>query len=84
MDATVEEIQTTTLTPYQNKLRLNRKYYQKKYNDNVNGFREKEIERSGIRVKNRYATDPEYRQMVIDAAKSRYHRLKSERQSQDS
>ena len=67
------------LTPYQNKLRLNRKYYHHKY-DNDPTFREQEIERNKIRVKSRYESDPEYRQKMIDNAKARYYRLKAQTQ----
>jgi hypothetical protein len=66
------------LTPYQNKLRLNRKYYKAKYDSNKDGFRDAEIERNSQRVKAKYASDPEYRERVKQQALDRYYRLKAQ------
>jgi hypothetical protein len=73
----------TKLTPYQNKLRLNRKYYHQKYESNKDGFRDREIQRNGERVKAKYANDPDYKARVIQQAKDRYWRLKAEKEQQE-
>jgi hypothetical protein len=66
---------TQKLTSYQNKLRLNRKYYHRKY-ENDPEFRQKEIERNSERVLYKYNNDPEYRERVKQQALARYYRLK--------
>ena len=73
-----EVITEPKLTGYANKLRLNRGYYHKKYENNPE-FREKEIQRNKERVLDRYANDPEYRQKMIDNAKARYQRLRAQK-----
>jgi hypothetical protein len=79
----IEEAQTTRLTPYQNRLKLNRKYYQAKYDGNINGFRDREIQRNKERVKKAYHENPEVRQRMRDNALARYYRLKSEKEAQN-
>jgi hypothetical protein len=70
---------TPKLTSYQNKLRLNRKYYSHKYKNNVNGFRDKEIKRNSERIKSKYANDPSYREQVKQRSLDRYYRLKAQK-----
>jgi len=72
-----QENTQTKLTPYQNKLRLNRKYYQQKYDGNINGFRDKEIERNSARVKKAYHENPDVRERMKRQALDRYYRLKA-------
>jgi hypothetical protein len=72
----IEEAQTTRLTQYQNKLQLNRKYYQQRYHDNINGFRDKEIERNKTRVLKAYHENPEVRERMKKQALDRYYKMK--------
>lgn len=65
------------LTSYQNKLRLNRKYYHRKY-ENDPQFRQAEIDRNSERVLKKYHEDPEYRERVKQQALDRYYRLKAQ------
>jgi hypothetical protein len=65
------------LTSYQNKLRLNRKYYHRKY-ENDPEFRQAEIDRNSERVLKKYHEDPEYRERVKQQALARYYRLKAQ------
>jgi hypothetical protein len=65
------------LTSYQNKLRLNRKYYHRKY-ENDPQFRQAEIDRNSERVLKKYHEDPEYRERVKQQALARYYRLKAQ------
>ena len=71
---------TQKLTSYQNKLRLNRKYYKEKYDSNKDGFRDREIERNSTRVLNKYHNDPQYKERVKQQALARYYRLKAEKE----
>jgi hypothetical protein len=50
---------------------------------NKDGFRDKEIQRNGERVKNKYANDPAYRDRVIQQAKDRYWKLKAEKEQRE-
>ena len=67
---------TPKLTSYQNKLRLNKIYYHKRY-DNDAEFRQKEIDRNSERVKKAYKEDPEVRERMKKQALDRYYRLKA-------
>lgn len=49
-----------------------------KYHNNTE-FRQKEIERTGARIKKVYSENQEVRQRMIDNAKARYYRLKEEK-----
>lgn len=73
-----EVITEPKLTGYANKLRLNRKYYHQKYENDPN-FREKEIQRNKERVLEKYANDPEYRERVKQQALDRYYRIKAQK-----
>ena len=65
------------LTSYQNKLRLNRKYYHRKY-ENDPQFCQPEIDRNSERILKKYHNDPEYRERVKQQALDRYYRLKAQ------
>jgi hypothetical protein len=56
-------------------LESNRKSYQNRYDTDIE-FRLKENKRTGASIMQRYNSDPEYRQKVIDASKARYHAKK--------
>lgn len=57
-------------------LESNRKSYQNRYDTDVE-FRIKENKRTSSNIMERYNSDPEYRQKVIDASKARYHAKKA-------
>ena len=67
------------LTSYQNKLRLNRKYYHQKYNNDPE-FKAKEIQRNCERVRKAYHKNPEIKEKMKQRASDRYYRLKAQKE----
>jgi hypothetical protein len=62
---------------YETQKMLKREYYNNRY-DNEAGFKEKEIERNKILVKNRYHNNPEVKERMKQQALARYYRLKEQ------
>ena len=61
---------------YRRILESNRKSYHNRYATDME-FRIKECKRNGEAIMKKYNSDPEYRQRMNEAAKSRYHAKKA-------
>ena len=77
----VQTQETQTLSARE-KLRLyNRDYmavWAKKQYHNNEEYQEKQLSKNSQYVKSRYASDPEYRQGMLENSSARYHRLKAQ------
>ena len=72
------------LEAYKCKLQSNLKYYNNRYQTDME-FRIKESQRNSELIEKKYHTDPEYRNNMLQKAKDRYHAKKqmAERDKQD-
>jgi hypothetical protein len=73
---TVTEIPYKETSAYQKKRAYDREWLKNKYHTDE-AFRQSELQRSSIRIKQLYSSDPDYRERMKRNALDRYYRLKA-------